>query len=519
MTVAKYLRISNEDADLRPAGKAESDSIANQRNLLDSFIARHNELSKANIVEFCDDGWSGKNFERPGVQAMLDEVKRGKIQCIVVKDLSRFGRDYLTVGNYISRIFPFMGVRFIAVNDGLDSVRPGEADSLDTSFKALLYDLYSRDISRKVKNAKRFRAQRGDFVAPFAPYGYMKSPENHNQLVIDPPAAAVVRRIFKLVAQGHSAVKVARTLNGEAVPTPMLYKRAAGCSRTHWSSVQKDNFWTDTIVIRIIRDEQYLGTTTYGKRVRDTVGSAHTVKVSREDWVAVANTHEAIVTREEFDRAQAALREFKEHKLPSSPYPLAGKVLCAECGHVLLRSHGKEAFFYCQTRNLVDDSGCKDIHIPEKDLLDVLVKSLRVQAAVAVEREKVLAREREAARQRAKDILKEIAVLETVQSKCSWESRELYEAFALENMSKEDYLAQKGALAGRAERAEVRAAELQNELDGLNEGPEDRLVQFYDQFVEIKTISDETIKELLKGVRVYPNGQLEIEWNFSISDQ
>ena len=189
MTVAKYLRISNEDVDLRSAGKDESDSIANQRNLLDSFIAQQNNFAQADIIEFCDDGWSGKNFERPGVRAMLEQVKRGKIQCIVVKDLSRFGRDYLTVGNYISKIFPFMGVRLIAVNDGLDSARPGDVDSLDTSFKALLYDLYSRDLSRKVKNAKRFRAQRGDFVAPFAPYGYKKSPENHNQLIIDPPAA------------------------------------------------------------------------------------------------------------------------------------------------------------------------------------------------------------------------------------------------------------------------------------------------------------------------------------------
>ncbi len=151
--VAKYLRLSSEDADLKQSGKAESNSISNQRNLLDAYIRGIPEFTDATVLEFCDDGWSGKNFERPAVQAMLEQVRHGQIQCIAVKDISRFGRDYLTVGNYISRIFPFLGVRFIAVNDGLDSIRPMDVDSLDTSFKELLYDLYSRDLSRKVRNA------------------------------------------------------------------------------------------------------------------------------------------------------------------------------------------------------------------------------------------------------------------------------------------------------------------------------------------------------------------------------
>lgn len=166
-TVAKYLRLSSEDADLNKTEKLESNSISNQRNLLDSFISRTPDFSGAAVTEFCDDGWSGKNFERPAFQEMIAQVQQGKIQCIIVKDMSRFGRDYLVVGNYISRVFPFLGVRFIAVNDGLDSIRQTDIDSLDTSFKALLYDLYSRDLSRKVRSALFFRAKRGDYVAAF----------------------------------------------------------------------------------------------------------------------------------------------------------------------------------------------------------------------------------------------------------------------------------------------------------------------------------------------------------------
>lgn len=517
MTVAKYMRISNEDVDLRSAGKDESDSIANQRNLLDSFIAQHNELSQANVVEFYDDGWSGKNFERPGVRAMLDEVKRGKIQCIVVKDLSRFGRDYLTVGNYISKIFPFMGVRFIAVNDGLDSARPGDVDSLDTSFKALLYDLYSRDLSRKVKSAKRFRAQRGDFVAPFAPYGYKKSPENHNQLIIDPPAAEVVRRVFKLIAEGHSAVTVARLMNDEAVLTPMLYKQAAGCSRTRWPSVQENNFWTDAIVTTIIRDERYIGTNTYGRRVRDIVGSTHTVKVSREDWVAVTNAHEPIVTREEFDRAQAAMRDFKEHHLAAKPYPLAGKIRCGLCGHVLSRSPGKERFFFCKTAFFLSAADCVEVHIPERDVLAEILKSLHIQAEVALDREKMLSEQRKAAQHQAKSTLKRITALQEAQSLRNRQIRELYEAFALGEVGKEDYLARKAALSVQKEQCATQIAKLQALLDAESEAREDSFVANFKCFHEAGEVSDEIIQELLKEVIVYPQGRLEVVWKYQDS--
>ena len=278
---AKYIRLSAEDDGLGESGKTESNSVTNQRHLLDAFISRTPDLADTSVIEFCDDGWSGKNFERPAVQEMLAQVQEGKIQCIVVKDLSRFGRDYLTVGNYISCVFPFLGVRFIAVNDGLDSIRPADIDSLETSFKNLLYDLYSRDLSRKVRNAKKFRAQRGDFLSRYAPYGYVKDSVDKTRLVIDFEAAETVRRIFRLAAEGQKTSQIARLLNRELVPTPMRYKQAAGCSLVRWHCISENNFWTDAAVARILRDERYLGKTIYGKRTRDKIGHIHSVKVSR----------------------------------------------------------------------------------------------------------------------------------------------------------------------------------------------------------------------------------------------
>ena len=281
MTVAKYLRLSSEDSDLRQSGREESNSIVNQRNLLDAFIERTPDLSSSKILEFCDDGWSGKNFERPAIKELLEQVRQGLIHCIIVKDMSRFGRDYLTVGNYISKVFPFLGVRFIAINDGIDSIRPSDIDSLDTSFKALLYDLYSRDLSRKTRSARRSRAQKGEYFGARPLYGYVKNSERKNHLIIDPPAAEIVRRIFSMVGGGMSIAQTARTMNQQRAPTPMQDKTAKGMYAA-WNCVSEVNFWTEAMVLKIVRDEQYTGSTVYGRRYYDRIGQSHSVKVSKK---------------------------------------------------------------------------------------------------------------------------------------------------------------------------------------------------------------------------------------------
>ena len=383
-TIAKYLRLSLEDKNIRTSGKPESDSISNQRDLLDSYIRKIPEFSEAAVLEFCDDGWSGKNFDRPAVQKMLQQARQGKIQCIIVKDMSRFGRDYLIVGNYISRVFPFLGVRFIAVNDGIDSIRPNDIDSLDTSFKALLYDLYSRDLSRKVRSAKKLRAQQGNYFCTYAPYGYQKDPHQKNHLIVDPPAAEIVRRIFQMVADGYSAIQTAKILNQEGVPTPMCYKQAAGCTRMVWNSIQDENFWTNSIIIKTIRNECYLGKVLYGKRFYDEIGKEHSIKVSKTDWVIVPDVHEKIVTQEEFDRAQAALRNFTERSTASKP--IRRKICCGVCGHAMVYAHTcKHPYYYCRTSRITDAFSCTEERLDEQELLEVLLESLQIQAAAAIE--------------------------------------------------------------------------------------------------------------------------------------
>jgi len=514
-TTSKYLRLSSEDIDLKHSDKEESNSITNQRNLLDAFISRTPELAETNILEFCDDGWSGKNFERPAFQEMIALAREGKIQCIIVKDLSRFGRDYLTVGKYISCVFPFLGVRFIAVNDGFDSIRPADVDSLETSFKTLLYDLYSRDLSRKVRNAKQFRARRGDFIAPFAPYGYVKDPANKNHLLIDPDAAETVRRIFLLALDGKKAEQIATILNSEAVPTPMLYKRAAGCSRTRWPSIAEDNFWTSNTVTKLLRDERYIGKNVYGKRMRDMIGNTHTVKVSREDWITVDNTHKGIVTREEFDRAQAVMRSFRERDdTGKHDWPLYGKVRCGVCGRAMHYTIGKQMHFYCKTPRVNAAYVCAG-RTEENDILEVISEGLRAQAMMAVELRRLWEDQHKAREKDTADISKNILALRETHQRLCRQINGMYESFALGELSKAEYIAQKSAAVKQRDAAAARIAELEAFLEntGTNGGLRNGFVSTFEKYTAVEKITSEITAEVLREVRIYPDERIEVVWN------
>lgn len=515
-TTAKYIRLSSEDSDLGQEGKTESNSVTNQRNLLDAFINRTPELADTRVIEFCDDGWSGKNFERPAVQEMIAQVRAGKIQCIIVKDLSRFGRDYLTVGNYISCVFPFLGVRFIAVNDGFDSIRPADVDSLETSFKTLLYDLYSRDLSRKVRSAKRQRAERGDFLSPFAPYGYVKDPNDKHRLIIDPDAAKVVRHIFQLAADGQNSEQIAATLNREAILTPMLYKRAAGCSRTRWPSVFEDNFWTCHAVAKILRDERYLGTNVFGKRIRDRVGNVHTVKVSREDWITVEDTHEGIVTREEFDRAQAALKAYMERgEIKKHDWPLYGKVRCGVCGHAMDYNTGRQMYFHCRTPRNNAAFHCAG-RTPENEILGAVAEGLQTQALMAVDLRRLWEEQHRHQKKDTAAIRKSLGGLRARHQQLCQQINGLYESFALGDTSKAEYLAAKAAAVQQRDVAAARISELEAELDNLNAdgGLQNGFVSAFGKYLNVEEITSDILSDVLKEVRVFPGGRFEIVWNY-----
>ena len=218
--VAKYIRLSDEDVDTGRSVKQESNSVVSQRRLLDGFIEGDAGLRRCRVLEFCDDGFSGTDFRRPGFEGMMEAAKRGEIGCVIVKDFSRLGRDYIEVGSYLEQIFPLMEVRCISVNDHYDSEGVlGTAGGLNVAFKNLINMLYSRDLSKKIRSAQMARARKGEYLGGFARYGYEKSPEDKHRLVVDSEAAEVVRKIFTMAAEGVTVSGIARYLNDNGVLT------------------------------------------------------------------------------------------------------------------------------------------------------------------------------------------------------------------------------------------------------------------------------------------------------------
>jgi DNA invertase Pin-like site-specific DNA recombinase len=269
-TVALYIRLSAEDEN-----DGESNSVKNQRDLLTAFVRREANLSGCTLLEFCDDGFSGVNFDRPKVKEMLEKVRKGMIQCIIVKDFSRFGRNYIEVGDYLVQVFPFLDVRFISVNDSYDSDKDyNSIGGIEVALRALIYDLYSKDLSQKVKSAKMSKLKKGEFLGGYAPFGYVKE-EGKNQLLVDPEAAKIVRRMFDLAMSGIDAYKIAKILNDDMTPTKAQYKKhSKGYTTWDKRTIDIDNsFWTDTYVRKVIGDETYVGTVVSGKVRSQGVGS------------------------------------------------------------------------------------------------------------------------------------------------------------------------------------------------------------------------------------------------------
>lgn len=499
---------------MREEGKFESNSIANQRMLLSDFIHDHPDLCDAQVDELCDDGWSGKNFERPGVTELLEQVKQGRVQCIVVKDFSRFGRDYLTVGNYISRVFPFMGVRFISVNDNFDSARPGDIDSLDTSFKTLIYDLYSRELSQKVKAARKQRAEQGLFLSPFAPYGYVKDENDKNHLVIDEPAAEIVRRIFQMALDGRGDTEIAAALNREGIMTPMRYKHDSGIERK-WPCVCEDNFWTEANVGKILRDERYIGTVVYGKRERVQIGHWANRATDKADWIVREDTHEAIISKEGFDAVQKILAGRQSHPyVPQTDRPLKRKVFCGVCGHAMRRSAKPRPQYRCGTHSFTEEYACTGHGVDETDIFDAVLEAIHFYAQIAVRLEKLNSAQQERSRREKKDYGKRLIALQNEKQRLDDRLQALYEGFIGGEISREKYLTQKASVTEREQEISSETSRLEKLMENDSE-EQPRAIAKYIGYAEVDALTAEMMDELVERVNVYPDDVLEVKLRFT----
>lgn len=351
MNIAIYLRLSKEDEFIRE----ESNSISMQRLLLQDYVREH--FPEAKISEFSDDGYSGTNFDRPGVQALLEGVKNGEINCIIVKDFSRFARDYIELGSYLEQIFPFMGVRFISINDKYDSEKyTGNVADIDVNFKNLIYDLYSKDLSAKIKASFRALKEQGKFVGAEAPFGYRKDPADRHKFVVEEDEAVIVRRIFKMYAGGMSTVQIAAAFNAEGLKPPAQIWMEKGIRK---ASPKGGTFvWSHMGILRMLKNRAYIG---------DLVQGVTECKKLRKDkkvtdpskWIVSENHHEPIIDRETFDKAQERLGRKRNPWKRSDTHVLVGRLVCGCCGRNL--RHGHQAghpYYWCPGLNIYHLDGC-----------------------------------------------------------------------------------------------------------------------------------------------------------------
>lgn len=516
--VAMYLRLSKDDGDISHSEKKlESDSIQNQRELLRAFLKKHPELIL--FDEYKDDGWTGTNFDRPDFQRMMGDIQAGKVNCVLVKDLSRFGRDYIQCGKYIEKVFPQQGVRFIAVNDGFDTLSATSSDSLVVPFKNLINDSYSRDISVKVRTNLEVKRRQGDCIANFAVYGYAKDPENKNHLVPDPYAASVVKDIFAKAVEGLSPGSIAARLNETGVLSPMEYKKSQGSRyQTHFKTAGKAQ-WSHVAVRRILQNEVYTGVLVQGKRTTPNHKTKKVLYKAEEQWARVENTHEAIVTKGQFDMVQQLLKEdTRAGKLTQAVSPFCGKIFCGSCGAPMVRKtvswKGKRYVYYVCGANKADASVCSKNSFREDVLEQAVLATIQRHIESVLDMDKALSKLESQSWERA-----EIQSIEATMERQRAEmeknqqlSLSLYEDLQEGILTREEFSSLKQEFLHRVEEAKEAIRRLENNRAEIQQGlsrHQSWLSQFR-QFAGVTTISRPLVVNLVERVRLFPSGDMEV---------
>ena len=510
--VAVYLRLSLEDE--RDMEARESNSISSQRILLRSFIRQDEELKEYEVKEFCDDGWSGTGMDRPGMNRLLAEVKKNRVQCIVVKDMSRFSRDYIEMGTYLDQIFPFMGVRFIALGDHYDSREHGGTTiGIDTAFQTLLYDLYSKDVSVKVKTSFENKCANGEYVFGQVSFGYRKSTEERNTVIVEEKEAEVVRHIFSLAMQGKGSTEIAVQLRSEGIPTITQMRRPDKKTEDG-----KTHAWSSQAVRNILNNRFYLGEMAYGKTVRKSVGCKNGIRIPKEEWKVIPDHHEALVTPEVFAQVSKYRPELST-KRKRERHPLTGKLYCGGCGYAMVYKplQGKNRYrrFECHKHSLLKIPECCtyfSADILEELVLAMINKELMMRGEAAGQ-EKSLHMFRKA---RVMEIRKQLEKLHRERKQAMDSKEGLYERYAAGGMMPEEYRKeadgldrQTGLLKRQIHDGEEEILKLEEECERL-EADMKQVVRYS----HMEKLTQELVDTFVKKVYVYKDKRVEIMWDF-----
>ena len=496
-----YIRLSREDGD-----KIESESVATQKAILEKFISEHPTI---NLYDFyIDDGWSGTDFERPAFQRMMADITTKKINCVIVKDLSRFGRNYVEAGKYLETVFPLFKIRFISVNDMIDGTEnPSSINNIIVPFKNIINDEYCRDISMKVRSALDIRRRQGKFIGSFAAYGYKKDEHDHNKLVIDDAAAEIVRFIYAKFIDGNSIIGIARELNKLQIPNPSTYKKLH----------RGNELWNDCTVRRILTNEIYIGNLVQKKNEVISYKIHVSKAVDRKNRIVVKNTHEPIISKEDFYKVQSLLRRDTRISINKGKLSaLSGFVKCADCGRSMQKrsvKRGAKIYEYYVCSNYKKNHICSKHSVRTEILEEAVMTFLNnyIKLAVDFDRLKNKINEELINSNRTRHLNTFISAKRHEADKANKILIDIYPDYKNGLIGREQYLALKEKYENVASKCEEEIRQLESEIETFKvKDFAHEFIASFKKFDGIEGLTRDMVVELIENIFIKESGDIEI---------
>ena len=510
---ALYIRLSKEDESEGP-----SQSVQNQESLLREFVQQH-RLSVYDT--YVDDGWSGTNFDRPAFQRMIADIEARKVNMVITKDLSRLGRDYILTGHYMERYFPEHRVRYISLLDGIDTGVDSTANDI-TPFRAIMNDMYAKDISKKIKSVKRDKQRKGQFIGGKPMYGYKMHPTEKNKIVIDEEVAPIVRRIFALALSGMSCRNIATLLNQEGVPTPATYANLPVARPGPYTGL-----WSSERISDMLQNETYIGNMVQGRSVKISYKSKKCLRQDPVNWVVVEGTHEPLVDPETFRKVRMLVNSRKHTRSRTYDFLLKGLIFCHECGYPLAVLNRKNArgedvlYFVCRTYQRFTKAGVCTCHsIKEKTVTDAVVAKVREVCQAYLNPDELLPVAQEAMENAGKRSSLE-SELQALQSKIDSLTANLDRIYTdrLSGLLPE---ADFQRIFGRIKLEREQLEGKRQELESQKKSPvprEDRARELVQRFIETAGESRELLVSLIERVELTENKEIIIKFRFAQLDE
>lgn len=508
----EYIRLSKEDGD-----KVESDSIGNQRKLISDYINSRDDFVLYDT--YIDDGYTGTNFERPNFQRMIADIEAGKINCVIVKDLSRFGRDYIETGRYLERYFPDHDVRFISITDNIDSFK--QTYDMLMPIKNIFNEQYARDISKKVHASMATKQKNGEFIGAFASYGYRKAPSDKNRLVIDEYAAGIVRRIFSLYIDGYGKTRIASILNEEGILCPSEYKRLSGDNYKNCNRLDHTFYWTYSTIHNILQNEIYIGNMVQGKTVRHMRKKAKAK--DKTDWIIVKGTHEAIIDEAIWNKVQSLLnRRTRNLDLNSDVSIFAGFLKCGDCGRALAKKNHisktgeKVVKYYCGTYVRSGKNYCMPHIISHAVIEKIILGDLKTIIQSIDDIQEIIECKKRTEFSYQYQSIEAKKRIETELQKTKDLKKAVYEDYREELLSKEDYLSYRQDYGKKEELLKKQLENWENQNSDLSSTLiEPPWVKRLLEVREIEMLDRDIVVEMIHEIKVYENHKIKITYNFT----